>query len=103
MKKRIIRSFYAGLLLGFISMLITALLALLVWYRHIGWWGKPSIPRYQSIALLLPLQDSVEHLGFLGFALAIAMKGMVYGFLVFCATVIRECLIPAKEGKTEGQ
>jgi len=92
MKKKIVRSFAAGLLLGLTSMYGAAFLALLVWYRHIPWEGKPFIPLYQSIVLLLPLQRWTENLGFPGFVLAVAIKGVVYGSLVFCVTLIRDFL-----------
>jgi hypothetical protein len=97
MKKRITRSFCAGLLLGFISMLLTAFMALLVWYRHIGWSGKPSIPQYQSVLLLLPIQDSLDRLGLLGFGLAVVLKGIVYGSLVFCTSFISDSLLSLKK------
>ena len=102
LKKKILNSLYAGLLLGFISMLAVGFLALSVWYRHIGWAGNPSIPLYQPVLLLLPLQTSMEHLDLLGVAPAVAMKSVVYGAVVFCGTLVRDALLAKKEPRMKG-
>ena len=101
-KENLTRSIYAGLLLGFISTMITAFMALLVWYRDIGWSGKPFIPLYQSMLLLLPVQASLENLGLLGFVLQIAIKGIIYGCVVLCIDLLKEYFFP-RRAHTEAQ
>ena len=64
--------------------------ALLVWYRHIGWWGAPNIPRYQAVLLLLPIQAFFEDLGIVGLILTVAVKGIVYGGSVLCIDLLQE-------------
>jgi uncharacterized PurR-regulated membrane protein YhhQ (DUF165 family) len=73
---------------------VAAFLALFVWYRHIGWWGNPYIPRYQSMLLLLPIQTSFEHLGILGLVLTIPVKGIIYGGSFLCIDLLKERFFP---------
>jgi hypothetical protein len=92
-KKEIVRSFLAGLLLGFVSTYVVALLTLLVWHRHTPWMTEVSVPSYISIPLLIPIQNWLNRFdNILALALLIVVKGIVYGAVVFSILRLKNSL-----------
>ena len=98
MRRKVARSLLAGILLAFISEMIAAFLALLVWYRDKLWEAEISIPALVSVPLLIPIQRwGQRHLPRnLDIPVILAIQGLIYGAIVFASSLLRDAFLKRK-------